>query len=104
MSGKKNQWNIFINTSKKITIEDPVYCRSIFLNSVNNLKDLQRILPLNTQSMGIFVSKKRKQGVIKFFSNFGIDRFPAIGKMSIYENPWDGYLPLQQMVRWVSSN
>ncbi len=104
LSGKKNQWNIFINTSKKITIEDPVYCRSIFLNSVNNLKDLQRILPLNTQSMGIFVSKKRKQGVIKFFSNFGIDRFPAIGKMSIYENPWDGYLPLQQMVRWVSSN
>lgn len=104
LSGQKNQWNIFINTSKKITIEDPVYCRSIFLNSVHNLNDLQQILPLNTQSMGIFVSEKRKQDVIKFFSNFGIDRFPTIGKMSIYENPWDGYLPLQQMVRWVSSN
>ena len=104
MSGKNNQWNIFINTSKKIIIENPVYCRSIFLNSIDNLNDLSKLLPLNTQSMGLFVSEKRKRDVIKFFSDVGIDRFPSIGKMSLYENPWDGYLPLQQMVKWISSN
>ena len=92
--GKNNQWNIFINTSKKITIENPIYCRSIFLNTINQLSDLKNILPSNTQSMGIFVSDKKKQNVIKFLSEFGIDRFPSLGKMSIYENPWDGYLPL----------
>ena len=104
LSGKNNQWNIFINTSKKITIENPIFCRSIFLISINRLSVLKKILPSNTQSMGIFTSDKKKQNIIKFFADLGIDRFPSLGKMSIYENPWDGYLPLQQMVKWISSN
>ena len=104
MSGKNNQWNIFLNTSDKISIEDPIYCRSIFLNNIKQLGDLRNLLPSNTQSMGLFVSDKRKGEIIKFFSNFGVDRFPPLGKMSLYENPWDGYLPLQQMVKWISSN
>jgi hypothetical protein len=24
--------------------------------------------------------------------------------MSLYQNPWDGYLPLHDMVRWVSTD
>ena len=32
-----------------------------------------------------------KLNVIKTLSDFGVDRFPEIGKMSIYNHPWDGY-------------
>ncbi len=104
ISGKNNQWNIFVNNSKKGLIEDPIYCRSIFLSSVKNIQELKKILPNNTQSMGLFVSQSRKKEIIKLFSNNGIDRFPQLGKMSLYENPWDGYLPLQNMVKWICSS
>ena len=103
-SGNKNEWNIFVDNSNNIKIEDPIYCRSIFLTKAKNLNKLGNSLPSNTQSLGLFVSEKRKKEIIKIFSNYGIDRFPDIGKMSLYENPWDGYLPLQQMVKWISSN
>ena len=47
---------------------------------------------------------KKKKEIVKILSETAIDRFPEIGKMSLYQNPWDGYLPLNQMVRWISIN
>ena len=45
---------------------------------------------------------KKKIDLISTLSSYGADRFPDLGKMSLYQNPWDGYLPLQSMVRWIS--
>ena len=63
---------------------------------------MKNAIPSNTQSLGLFASNKRKKEIVKILSDSVIDRFPDIGKMSLYQNPWDGYLPLNQMVRWVS--
>ena len=104
LSASNNQWNIFVNMTDKVLIENPIYCRSIFLSKINKITELKNLLPTNIQSMGLFVPQSRKKEIIKFFSNFGVDRFPSLGKMSLYENPWDGYLPLQQMVKWISAN
>ena len=56
------------------------------------------------QSVGLKVRENDKLNVIKTLSDFGVDRFPEIGKMSIYNHPWDGYLPLQQTIKWISTN
>ena len=101
---KKNEWNIFINSSNTTKVENPIYCRSIFISKINNINKLGPILPNNTQSFGLFVTKKRKKEIIKTLSEYGVDRFPDLGKMSLYQNPWDGYLPLQQMVKWISTS
>lgn len=103
-SDKKNEWNIFVNSSNTAKIEDPIYCRSVFISEINNINKLGPILPNNTQSLGLFVNKKRKRKIIKTLSEYGVDRFPDLGKMSLYQNPWDGYFPLQQMVKWISTN
>ena len=103
-SDKKNEWNIFVNRSSTTTVENPIYCRSIFISEINNINKLGPILPNNTQSFGLFVARKRKKEIIKILSEYGVDRFPDLGKMSLYQNPWDGYFPLHQMVKWISTN
>lgn len=104
ISGKKNNWNIFINISSKTKIQDPLFKKNIYISEIKHLNDLEKILPNNTQSMGLLCEEKDKKLIMKKFSDFSIDRFPNLGKMSLYQNPWDGYLPLHDMVRWISSN
>ena len=100
ISGKNLEWNIFLND--KIKIQDPIYNRSVFLSTVKNLQQLSKILPENTQSIGLYVDKSEKKKIVNKLSEKGVDRFPDIGTMSIYSNPWDGYLPMQSMIRWIS--
>tara|TARA_B100000315_G_scaffold260917_1_gene327311 strand:- start:1172 stop:2473 length:1302 start_codon:yes stop_codon:yes gene_type:complete len=104
-SSEDYNWNIFLSSLGKYPyIESPIYCRSIFISYIDNLKELGPYLPNNIQSVGLFVAKERKIKLIKLLSNFGVDRFPDLGKMSLYQNPWDGYFPLQEMVRWISAS
>ena len=104
ISSDTKNWNIFINNSDVIEIEKPLYKNSLFVSKISNLKKLYKILPNNIQSIGLFCKPKDKKKIIKLLADTGADRFPDIGKMSLYQNPWDGYLPMQEMVRWVSGN
>ena len=47
---------------------------------------------------------KVRKRIIMNLSEKGGDRFPQIGKMGLYSNPWDGYMTLQNLVRWVYCN
>ena len=67
-----------------------------------NINQLAEELPENTQSIGLYVKKSEKPKIVSKLSEKGVDRFPDIGTMSVYANPWDGYLPMQHMVRWIS--
>lgn len=102
LTGENNEWNIFFSNEELIEINEPLYCRTIFLQKVKKINHIKKIIPKNTQSLGLSVSKKRKKEIVKILSDTVIDRFPDIGKMTLYQNPWDGYLPLNQMVRWIS--
>ena len=100
ISDKSFEWNIFINNNLKI--EEPIFNRSIFISVAKNINQLAEELPENTQSIGLYVKKSEKSKIVSKLSEKGVDRFPDIGTMSVYANPWDGYLPMQHMVRWIS--
>ena len=100
IASEDHEWNIFLN--KKTIIEDPIYSRSIFISPVTSINILINILPQNVQSFGLYVKQNEKFEIINKLGDLGIDRFPEIGNMSFYMNPWDSYLPMQNMVRWVS--
>tara|TARA_B100000989_G_C19525226_1_gene466462 strand:+ start:2023 stop:3288 length:1266 start_codon:yes stop_codon:yes gene_type:complete len=100
IASENHEWNIFIN--KDAEVEDPIYNRSIFISSVKDVKNLLGALPQNVQSFGLHVKDNERFEIIERLADLGIDRFPEIGKMSFYNNPWDGFLPMQNMVRWVS--
>jgi hypothetical protein len=97
-------WNIFIHHEDLCKLPDPMYLRSIFISEIGSIDELGNILPENTQSIGLLCSESRKPKIIEQLSQYHADRFPDIGKMSLYQNPWDGYLPIQEMVKWISSN
>lgn len=101
--GENNQWNIFTN-SKINELESPLFSRNVFVSEIESLDCLGKLLPSNVQSVGLKVRDNDKLNVIKALSDYGVDRFPEIGKMSIYNHPWDGYLPLQQTIKWISTN
>ena len=96
-------WNIIINSEKFPRAEDPLYNRSIFISEIKDYNYLKKILPENIQTVGLFVEDEEKKKIIKSLSDNGPERFPNIGSMSNYSHPWDGYLPMQSLVRWVSS-
>ena len=100
INDKNFEWNIYINKNPKI--EEPLYNRSIFINLINSYKDLADIMPDNTQSIGLYVNTDEKKHIVKKLSYKCGDRFPDIGTMSLYETPWDGFLPMQNMIRWIS--
>lgn len=102
--GKDGNWNIYINSNPKVEIQEPLFRRNLFLSEFKKIEDIGKILPNNTQSIGLMCNKNHKSYLISYLSNFNVDRFPDLGKMSLYQNPWDGYLPLHDMVRWVSSS
>ncbi len=104
LQGPDNQWNIFMNNKELKQLEPPLYSRNIFISFIDSTLDLGKILPSNVQSVGLLTDEVEKLETIKILSNFGVDRFPSIGKMSLYQNPWDGYLPLHQTVKWISTN
>lgn len=101
--GENNQWNIFTN-SKIDELELPLFSRNVFVSEIESIDSLGKLLPSNVQSVGLKVHENDKLNIIKILSDYGADRFPEIGKMSIYNHPWDGYLPLQQTVKWISTN
>ena len=100
INDKNFEWNIYINKNPKI--EEPLYNRSIFINLINSYKDLADIMPDNTQSIGLYVNTDEKKHIVKKLSYKCGDRFPDIGTMSLYETPWDGFLPMQNMIRWIT--
>ena len=100
INDKNFEWNIYINKNPKI--EDPLYNRSIFINSIISYKNLADMMPDNTQSIGLYVNNNEKKHIVKKLSYKCGDRFPDVGAMSLYENPWDGFLPMQNMIRWIS--
>jgi hypothetical protein len=103
ISDQGYNWNIIINSEKFPRAEDPLYNRSIFISEIKDYNYLKKILPENIQTVGLFVEDEEKKKIIKSLSDNGPERFPNIGSMSNYSHPWDGYLPMQSLVRWVSS-
>ncbi len=99
-----NSSNVFFSKDMGLEIHDPLYSRSVFISQIKDFSILKNNLPKNIQSIGLFASKRKKIEIVNKLAQEGVDRFPDLGKMSLYQNPWDGYLPLQNMVRWVSIN
>jgi len=83
-------------------IHDPIYCHSLFISYVDDLNQLASVIPENPQTVGLACSEDRRCEIAEMLFNLGVLRVTQVGRMSLYTQPWDGYLPIQEMVKWVS--
>ena len=80
----------------------PCYGRTLFVRAVDDVFDVAAFCSVNTQSAGLALGDRRLK-VADALTAKGIERCPEVGRMSLYETPWDGMYPMDRMVRWVSA-
>jgi len=80
----------------------PSYGRTLFVRPVDNVLDVAAFCSVNTQTAGLALGERRF-AVAEALTARGVERCPEVGRMSLYDAPWDGLYPMDRMVRWVSA-
>ena len=94
------QFSIFIDYNNPKS-SSPLYYRTVYLKIINNIYEASDYFPPDIQTIGTAISKSSEERFIKNLVNKGALRITKIGKMSVYETPWDGILSINRMVKWV---
>ena len=93
-------WTILIN--KKISLEEPIQGRTIFLKEVKNIDQILPLITRKVQALSLAVLNQEKRKAFAKKATFcGVDRIVPPGKMHNFDIPWDGVLILSRLVRWV---
>ena len=80
----------------------PCYVRTLFVRPVDDIFEVPPFCSVNTQSAGLAVGDRRL-ALADALTAHGIERCPQPGRMSLYDQPWDGMYPIDRMVRWVAA-
>jgi hypothetical protein len=100
-SSKGTEWSVIYSDEQGLA--DACYSRIIFVRPVENIEEvLEFIQPKNHQTLGLCINENDKLEFAQKATARGIERVTEIGKMSIYDYPWDGMFPINHFVRWVS--
>lgn len=80
----------------------PTYSRVVTVRPVKDLLQTIKHVTKGTQTVGLALNGPRRLEYAREAALRGAERFPDVGKMSLFDIPWDGVFPLHRMVRWVS--
>jgi len=101
-SSKGTEWTVLF--SDEVGMAKACYSRTVFVRPVNDVNDLFQYIKKNEhQTLGLSIDKKRNLKFIKEATRRGIERITELGKMSVYDYPWDGTFPMERLIRWVSA-
>jgi hypothetical protein len=95
------EWTVIY--SDDAGLADACYSRTVFVRPVDEVFDILKYIEHNKhQTLGISVNSDIRERLAKEATARGIERITAIGKMSVYDYPWDGMFPMNRYVRWSS--
>ena len=101
IASKDLGWTLLANDL--ISLEDPVYGRTIFIKEIVKLEEILPLINRNIQCVSLAMKdEKRREFFTKELSYRGVDRCVSPGDMHHFDFPWDGIFPLGRAVRWVS--
>ena len=82
------------------SIEDSCFNRTIFVKTFKKIDDVLNQCNHLTQSIGVAMENKNLINFARKAALRGVDRFPKIGTMTLYEVPWDGMYVMDRFVKW----
>jgi len=91
-------WSVLY--SEEEGLADPVYHRTLFVRSFDDLLDLVNLCSRQTQTVGLALAPERSSELAYRLMGRGVDRCPPVGEMALYATPWDGLFPLDRLVRY----
>lgn len=99
-SSRGTEWTVIY--SEKKGLAPPYGSRVVFVRPVSSLEEVIENLEPSLQTVGLAAQSRRKMGIVKKLAEKGCMRVTDIGKMNVYDYPWDGSFPMSRFVRWVS--
>lgn len=99
--GEGVRWSVFYSEEDR-GLATPCYGRTLFVRPVDNAFDVAELCSVNTQTAGLALGERRLR-LAEALTLRGVERCPEVGRMSLYDSPWDGMYPMDRMVRWVSA-
>ena len=93
------EWSVFYSENDK-GLATPCYNRTLFVRPIKDIFEVANYCNHLTQSVGTAISAERKKAFAQVVTRKGIDRVPDIGKMILYDIPWDGLFFMNHLVRW----
>lgn len=91
-------WTVVYTTEEGLA--EPCFSRVIFVKPIDDLLKLAEFNNQKIQTLGCAIYKDKEE-IIRKITRKGVDRCPRFGDMTLYESPWDGFFPIDRMVRWV---
>lgn len=101
ISSKNCDWTVIYIEEKGLA--NPCFSRVIYVKPIENWADISQFNTQKIQTLGCSIKNKDKLNILRTITRKGVDRCPKFGEMTLYESPWDGFFPLDKMVRWVKS-
>jgi hypothetical protein len=95
------RWSVFYSGEDR-GLATPCYGRALFVRPVDNVLEVAALCSVNTQTAGLALAERRLE-VAEALTARGVERCPEVGRMALYDAPWDGMFPMDRMVRWVSA-
>lgn len=91
----------FFKDRKSIeAFKSPLYGNTLFVQNIKKISDCY--IQANPQTISIATSNENNESITNSLINLGFLRIVKPGAMSAYDHPWDGMLPLNHLVKYIS--
>lgn len=101
VSGQEADWSVLMD--REVSLKEAVQSRTIFLTEIESWKQIIPLLNPKIQTVGIaFADQQDAEEFARSAVVRGVARCVRPGLMNLHESPWDGYLMLNELVRWVT--
>ncbi len=85
--------------SETHSLPEPVFGRTLHIVHVKQIDDLNQYLSPYLQSVAIAGNSRETEKLAEMLVQRGVKRFPTVGKITNFENPWDGENIIGALVR-----
>lgn len=91
---------LYKNISSLESFKSPLYGNTIFVQSCSFVEDI--LIQSNPQTISLAVTEEELPHIKNQLIKMGFLRIVKPGSMSAYDHPWDGMMPLTQLVNYIS--
>jgi hypothetical protein len=81
------------------SLPEPVFGRTLHVVRIESLEDARKFSSPYLQSVSIAGNPKEAETLAEMLVSIGVKRFPTVGKITNFENPWDGEDIISALVR-----
>ncbi|GHC04715.1 acyl-CoA reductase [Cerasicoccus arenae] len=92
-------WTVILDDAGA-ELAPPCYGRVITIRAIDQAENVLPLINDSIQTVGLALSGEQRLDFARRAAQRGAERFPDIGRMTLFEAPWDGLFPLDRLVKW----